>query len=235
MKKNLTCFLIIIAVIASCFISVGYYFHFGMIGPGLPDSINGWYFPEPTGYDNNGTRMFTGTGSEHFGMTGSISKSCSSLFPVISDNCLQSRYARFYPNNSRMDGEFVVISWEFNRTKDFDSAEQLLYQSLKNSGNVSNANLNLSQELRRVLLIPGNTIQYEFSSVPVTRYISERTSGFFIEYKQPLLKERQDYIIMYYGVLDTADVQTHESFLTTLMVQGGFPQDPGRISGLMET
>ena len=96
---------------------VGIYFNFGMIGPGLPPSINGWYFPSPDGKTFNGTRFFSNTGSEHFGMIGEVSASCPSLFPSISSDCLYGEFERYYANSSPMPERYIVISWYFNSDK----------------------------------------------------------------------------------------------------------------------
>lgn|SRR5208337_537996 len=234
MKRRRKLVAIAITVFAVFCIFLGYYFHFGMIGPGLPDSINGWYFPQPTGYDNNGTRMFIGTGSEHYGMTGSVNQTCPPLFPALARDCIQARYDRFYPNNSRMAGQYMVVSWYFADADDYANAEQDLCNFLNRSGNVSDTSLDLRPELQRLSAVSTDRTRYMFTSVPVTQYASDATSGFFISYKKPLLRDRQDYIIMYYGVLNDSDIRPHAPFLTTLMVQGGFPQNQTTISRLLE-
>jgi hypothetical protein len=235
MKRKLKLIVIaIVAVTVFCTI-LGFYCNFWMIGPGLPASINGWYFPQPTGYYSNGTRMFTETGTEHYGMSGSINQICPQLFPAYSRDCIQARYERYYANDSKMGAQYIVISWYFNDTDDFSNAEQELNNFLKRSGNVKNIRLDLKPELQRLsAILPEQRAQYTFTSVPVTQYTSDATSGYFISYKRPLLRDRQDYIIMYYGVLDDSDIRTHATFLTTLLIRGGFPQDPAVISRLPE-
>jgi hypothetical protein len=226
--------IVLVMVLISIILIAGSYFHFGFIGPGLPDSINGWYFPEPDGFYNNGTRMFTGTGTEHFGRIGGISSTCPLMFPNISDECIGGQYERFYPDLSPMDDKYVAISWSFNRTEDFENAEKILYQSLEESGNISVMILDIGPELRRRSAIGDNETQYGFNKVPVTQYISNKTSGYFMEFRRPLLQDREDYMIVYYGVLDSNDMSAHSRFLTVLMVQGGFPPYD-RISRLMDT
>jgi len=214
---------VFILILISVILIAGSYFHFGFIGPGLPNSINGWYFPEPDGYYNNGTWMFTGTGTEHFGRTGEISTTCLSLFPKISDECIEGKFERFNPDLSPMDDKYVAISWGFNKTEDFENSEKILYQFLEKTGNISLTNLDIGPELRRRLSTGDNKTQYDFNEVPVTRYTSNNTSGYFIEFRRPLLRDRPDYMIVYYGVLDSGDISAHSRFLTVLMVEGGFP------------
>lgn len=229
--------LIMIGIGASAILCavLGFHFHFGMIGPGLPSSVNGWYFPDPTGNYNNGTRMFTETGTEQYGMSGSISQACPQLFPTISRDCIQARYERFSANDSKMSPQYIVISWYFNDTDDFSNAELELNNFLKRSGNVKNIRLDFDPELQRLsAVLPEQRAQYTFTAVPVSQYTSNVTSGYFIVYTRPLIRDRQDYIIMYYGVLNDSDIRAHEAFLTTLLVQGGFPPDPSVISPLRE-
>jgi hypothetical protein len=235
MKRKLKFIVIAIGAVTVFCTILGFYSNFWMIGPGLPASINGWYFPQPTGDYSHGTQMFTETGTEHYGMSGSINRICPQLFPALSRDCIQAQYERFYANDSKMGAQYIVISWYFNDTDDFSNAEQDLYNFLERSGDVKNIDLDVKPELQRLsAILPEQRAHYTFTSVPVTQYTSDSTSGYFISYKRPLLRDRQDYIIMYYGVLDDSDIRTHTPFLTTLLIRGGFPQDPAVISRLQE-
>lgn len=198
---------------------------FGMIGPGLPPSINGWYFPPvPDGYRLGNTRVFTGTGAEHFGMIGEVSTSCPALFPAISQDCIHAEYERLHLNMTPMESRYIVISWCFNRTTTFEDAERILYQELARSGEVSTTDV--------AVLQAGNEGRVQGVLVPVTQFFSNETSGYFIEYRRPLLKSREDYLIMYYGVLGSRDLGVHAPFLAVLMAKGGIPEDTGTIHPL---
>jgi len=230
MKQEWKRIMMVIGTVAILVVVIGWFCGFVMIGPGLPPSVNGWYFPQPDGRYIDGTRVFANTGAEHYGMNGPVSRICPDMFPVISSDCIQAQYERFYANDSRMDSHYIVISWYFNNTAKFADAEQELNDFLKRSGTVSDIRLDLNPEFQRVSAFRADDIQYSFTSVPVSQYTSNATSGYFIVYNRPLIRDRQDYIIMYYGVLNDSDIRTHEAFLTTLLVQGGFPTDPGVIS-----
>jgi hypothetical protein len=235
MKRNGKLIVMVIGAFTVFCIILGFFFNFWMIGPGLPASINGWYFPQPTGDYSHGTRMFTETGTEHYGMSGSISQACPQLFPALSNDCIYAHYERFYANDSKRSPQYIVISWYFNDTDDFSNAEEELDNFLKRSGDVEDISLDINPELQRLsAILPEQQALYAFTSVPVLQYTSDSTSGYFIAYEKPLLRDRQDYIIMYYGVLDDSDIRTHATFLTTLLVRGGFPQDLAVISRLRE-
>ncbi|MCK9632546.1 MAG: hypothetical protein M0R30_13020 [Methanoregula sp.] len=235
MKREWKRIMMGIGTVAIFGVVIGWFCNFGMIGPGLPPSINGWYFPQPDGRYNDGTQIFANTGAEHYGMNGPVSRICPEMFPVLSSDCIQAQYERFYANDSGMDSHYIVISWYFNDAIKFSDAEHELNDFLKRSGTVSDISLDLNPEFQRISALRADNVQYSFTSVPVSQYTSNVTSGYFITYARPLIRDRQDYIVMYYGVLNDSDIRAHATFLTTLLVKGGFPQDPDVISQLSES
>jgi hypothetical protein len=218
---------VVVAIIAAGLLVVTFILNFMMIGPGLPPSINGWYFPPvPEGYHLGNTRMFTGTGADHFGMIGEVSRSCPDLFPAISQDCIYAEYERLYPNMTSMGSRYIVVSYYFNRTATFKDGEHILYQELASSGKVTTTDM--------AILQAGDDGQGREVLVPVTQFISNETSGYFIEYQRPLLSSREDYLIMYYGILGSRDLGVHAPFLAILMSKGGIPKDTGAIHPLTD-
>lgn len=226
MTKNRWKLIVVAAILAAGLLAVAANLNLGMIGPGLPPSINGWYFPVPDGYHFGNTRLFTGTGAEHFGMIGDVSRSCPALFPAISQDCISAEYERLYPNMTSMESRYIVVSWYFNRTAAFEDGERILYRELARSGNVTTTGVAILQAgddgLGREVL------------VPVTQFIGHGTSGYFIEYRRPLLPSREDYLVMYYGVLGSRDLEAHTPFLVILMSEGGLPAETGAIHPLAD-
>lgn len=224
-KKRWKC-IAVIAILAVGLLAVAANLTFGMIGPGLPPSINGWYFPVPDGNRIGNTRVFTGTGAEHFGMIGEVSQSCPVLFPTISQDCIHAEYEQLYPNMTSMESRYIVASWYFNNTATFEDGERILHWELARSGKVTTTGVTILQA--------GNEGCGLEVLVPVTQFISNKTSGFFIEYRRPLLSSREDYLIMYYGILGSRDLEAHAPFLAVLMSKGGTPEDTGTIHPLAD-
>jgi hypothetical protein len=145
MTKNRWKLILVASILAAGLLAVAATLNFGVIGPGLPPSISGWYFPGPDGYHLDSTRMFTGTGAEHFGMIGEVSRSCPALFPTISQDCIHAEYERLYPNMTSMESRYIVVSWYFNRTATFEDGERILYRELARSGKVTTTSVAILQ------------------------------------------------------------------------------------------
>lgn len=173
-----------IAAILALFIAGGLlmlflFLQFIAIGPGLPppESMPEWYIPE-------GNRIME----------------CTSYFPQVSGYCSYMNYTR-----SGFDDQFfLVASWYFNDAKKFWQAQERLYQYLKDSGQVSTVELNISEEMieeiknreSRQAWVP----TYGPKTFYVTQYESKTTSGYFLVYSKPFLSSKEDYFIVYYGI-----------------------------------
>lgn len=214
MEKRWT-LLAIIVVLAAALIAFAANLDFGLIGPGLPPSINGWYFPVPDGDRLGNTRIFTGTGAQHFGMIGEVNQSCPDMFPAISQDCIHAEYERLNPDMTSMEPRYIVVSWYFDRMAAFEEGERVLHQALACSGNVTTASVAIQPS--------GDNRQIR--EVPMTEFVGSKTSGYFVEYRRPLISSREDYLIIYYGVLGSQDLEAHATFLAALISEGGIPPD----------
>jgi hypothetical protein len=111
-------------------------------------------------------------------------------------------------------------------TATFEDGERILHRVLAGSGKVTTTGVTILQA--------GNEGHGQEVLVPVTQFISNGTSGYFIEYRRPLLSSREDYLIMYYGILGSRDLEAHAPFLAVLMSKGGIMEDTGTIQPLAD-
>jgi len=66
----------------------------------------------------------------------------------------------------------------------------------------------------------------------VTEYGSETTSGYFLVYKKPFLAGRDDYFIVYYGLMGSVNLSKQTPFLKELITDGYYLNEPGTVWGL---
>jgi len=174
------------------------------IGPGLPPSES-----MPKWY-------IPGSWQKH-------EQSCTSLFPEISSYCHKRNFS---------GGKFINV-WYFDDESKFLKGEDLLYRHLEENGNIFHRELNISTELqdeierREVENFPNFTF---FNS---TGYESPETSGYFLVYKRPFLKGREDYFIAYYGILGTTNLTEETPALKKLIAESYYMSNKeGKVDGL---
>ncbi|HHV23156.1 MAG TPA: hypothetical protein GXX65_00910 [Methanosarcina sp.] len=198
-------FLIFFMVI---FIGVWLVLDFIRIGPGLPSpkAMPGWYIPGA--------------------WRGNV-QSCISSFPEISPYCNAGNYS---------GGKFINI-WYFEDESEFLKAEDVLYLYLEENGNLSQQEININTELQEV----AERLEAENSWKPIfgphsfntTRYESPETSGYFLVYKRPFLKEREDYFIAYYGIRGMTNLTEETPALKKLIAKSYYmSNEEGKVDGL---
>jgi len=181
------------------------------IGPGYPppEALQKWYIPQPRyEYAENGSVVVNRTINGGILLPGNIEEGCPPLFPVSSRYCSHAVYA-----DTGSGDRYLVINWYFDDSADLSQAEMDLCSHLRASGNVSLAELALPGE--------PDISQGEQSSrrVPVTRFESEESSGYFIVVEKPLSPEHDDYFVVYYGVVGTVILSDHVAALEDLMLR----------------
>ncbi|AKB19009.1 hypothetical protein [Methanosarcina sp. WWM596] len=177
---------------------------FIQIGPGLPPSKSMPKWYIPGAWQGN-------------------AHSCTSSFPTISPYCKVGKFS---------DGRFISV-WYFDAESEFLKGEDTLYRYLEENGDVFQQELNISTELqdeierREVENFPNFTF---FNS---TGYESPETSGYFLVYKRPFLKGREDYFIAYYGILGTINLTEETPALKKLIAESYYmSNEEGKVDGL---
>lgn len=185
-------------------IGVWFVLDFIRIGPGLPPSESMPKWYIPGAWQGN-------------------EQGCTSLFPEISPYCKVGRYS---------DGRFISV-WYFDDESEFLEGEDTLYRDLEENGNVFQQELNISTELqeeierREVENFPNLT---SFNS---TGYEGPETSGYFLVYERPFLKGREDYFIVYYGIMGTTNLTEEAPTLKILMAESYYmSNEEGRVDDL---
>lgn len=206
-NKKITFLLLLIVAL------VGVWFIFDIlpIGPGLPPpkGMPNQYIPGAD--DLKGNR-----------------NSCFSSFPNnISPYCNAGKFS---------DGVFINV-WYFDVESNFLTGEDVLYHYLKENGNLSQQEINISTEIQEVYKrgqSDNNTTWETF--VPrllnITEYTSHETSGYFIVHEKPFLETREDYFIVYYGTPDTESFTEEKPTLKKLIAKSYLY---GKIHGLRES
>lgn len=178
------------------------------IGPGLPssESMPKWYIPGA--------------------WKGNV-QSCTSFFPQISPYCNAGKYS---------GGKFINV-WYFDDESEFLKGEDILYRYLEEGGNLSQQKLNISAELKEVIRRREAKISYSETFGPhsfnTTEYESPETSGYFLVYKRPFLKGREDYFIAYYGIMGTTNLTEETPALKKLIAKSYYmSNEEGKVDGL---
>ncbi|WP_048194991.1 hypothetical protein [Methanococcoides methylutens] len=134
-----------------------------------------------------------------------------SLFPAISEYSAAGRYS-----NST-----IMCVWYFEKESSFLEGEQKLSEYLKESGQVEIVEVNITNELNKVINDRGKNWQPTNGPrvFDVTKYQGTKTSGYFIVYKTPFLEKSEDYFIAYYGTKDTNNFTTKKNDLLYLIAR----------------
>lgn len=179
------------------------------IGPGLPpsESMPKWYIP---------------------GAWQKSEKGCTSLFPKISSYCDMGNFS----------GEKFISVWYFDGESEFLKGEDTLYQYLNSNGSVSQQKLNISTELQeRIKREDANSSwgpTVDSHSFNATEYESPETSGYFLVYERPFLETREDYFIVYYGIMGLTNLTEETPELKKLIAESYYmSNEEGKVDGLM--
>ncbi|WP_292388779.1 hypothetical protein [Methanosarcina sp. UBA5] len=202
-KKIAFLVFIIIAIVGTWFI-----LDILSIGPGLPppEAMPKWYIPGA--------------------WQGNV-QSCTSFFPQISPYCKSRNYS---------EGKFMIV-WYFDDESKFLKGEDTLYQYLNANGNVFQQKLNISTELQEKIKRDKANNSWGPTSGPhlfnATGYESLETSGYFLVYKRPFLKDREDYFIAYYGIMGTMNLTEETPALKKLIAESYYMSKEGKVDNLM--
>ena len=157
-----------------------------------------------------------------------VESGCTSFFPEISPYC----------SFGESSGGKFIVSWYFDDESEFSKGQDALYRYLEEKGNVSQQKLNISTELQEVAQRREAENSSERPSFGpyyfnVIGYESPETSGYFLVYKRPFLKDREDYFIMFYGIKNTANLIEKTPDLKKLVAESYYmANENGKIEGL---
>ncbi|MEA1894691.1 MAG: hypothetical protein U9N36_05725 [Euryarchaeota archaeon] len=204
-------------------------------GPGLPPpaGMPMWYIP---GYDTrieNETIIEDRSVAEHFELIGDRMEGCPSCFPAISQYCGYANYTR-----TGSDDRYLIAAWYFDDNTKFLHAEADLYLYLEEYGRVFTVELNISEEMDAEIKRRENRLVWGPTFGPkrfnVTEYESETTSGYFLIYKKPFLAGREDYFIVYYGLMNTPQISEQTRLALRELMAGGYYSESGMVGALLD-
>lgn len=140
-----------------------------------------------------------------------VEKGSPPFFPEVSSQCYSGNYSRHK----------FITAWYFDDRAAFLKGERILYRFLKEEGRVFVEEFDLNEELR---------IYGRETSGPVffnaTGYEGENVSGYFLVYERPFFEERDDYFIVFYGVMED-DLSEQKPALKKLMAKSFWHRGEG--------
>jgi hypothetical protein len=186
------------------FIGVWLVLDFIRIGPGLPPSESMPKWYIPGAWQGN-------------------IQSCTSSFPKISPYCNAGNYS---------EGKFINV-WYFDDESKFLKGEDTLYLYLEENGNVFHQELNISAELQEEIERREVENSCNITSFNATGYESPETSGYFLVYKRPFLETREDYFIVYYGIMGLTNLTEETPELKKLIAESYYmSNEEGKVDDL---
>lgn len=196
--------IVFLIFLVAAVIGVWFLLNFIKIGPGLPPSESMPKWYIPGAWREN-------------------VENCTSSFPEISPYCNAGNYS---------GGEFINV-WYFDDESEFLKGEDMLYSHLEENGNVFHQELNISTELQEEIEIREVENFPNLTSFNVTGYESPETSGYFLVYERPFLKGREDYFIVYYGIMGPTNLTEETPALKKLIAESFYmSNEEGKIDGL---
>jgi len=210
-------------------------------GPGLPPpaGMPNWYIPgtgiligeNGTPVIKNGTPVVGRSVAEHFELIGDRMEGYPFCFPAVSQYCGYANYTR-----TGSDDRYLIAAWYFDDSKNFLQAEEDLYQYLEEYGRISTVELDIDEEMDAEIKRRESRLAWGPTFGPkrfnVTEYESETTSGYFLVYKKPFLAGRDDYFIVYYGLMGSVNLSNQAPFLKELITDGYYLNEPGTVGEL---
>lgn len=132
-----------------------------------------------------------------------------------------SRYGIFGNTGS---GESMVIAvWYFKRESDFVPTEGQLVKYLKDHGILNPAELDFRAEQQVIKKMNQENPRESRLMIPQTvqgtAYSDNETAGYFFVIQRPISLDREDYYLMYYGVVTTSDLSSATPSLKLLMAE----------------
>lgn len=150
-------------------------------------------------------------------------QSCTSSFPKISPYCNAGNYS---------EGKFINV-WYFDDESKFLKGEDTLYLYLEENGNVFHQELNISAELQEEIERREVENSCNITSFNATGYESPETSGYFLVYKRPFLETREDYFIVYYGIMGLTNLTEETPELKKLIAESYYmSNEEGKVDDL---
>jgi len=130
-----------------------------------------------------------------------------------------------------------MIVWYFDDESEFLKGEDTLYRYLNANGSVFQQKLNISTELQEKIKRDkanntwGPTVgSHSFNA---TGYESPQASGYFLVYERPFLETREDYFIVYYGIMGTTNLIEETPALKKLIAESYYmSNEEGKVDGL---
>ncbi|MCK9632103.1 MAG: hypothetical protein M0R30_10730 [Methanoregula sp.] len=191
-----------------------------MIGPGIPPDADMSYLMlsdqgpsfERCPLIQNGSKTPPGL------CVDSIREGNYPHFPELSPS---SRYGIFGNTGS---GESMVIAvWYFKRENDFVLKEGQLVKYLQDHGIINKGELDFSAEQqvikKRNLENPRESRLMIPQTVQGTAYSDNETAGYFFVIQRPISLDREDYYLMYYGVVTNNTPSSATPSLKLLMAE----------------
>lgn len=177
--------------------------HFLKIGPGVPPPqyLARLLIPEGDVSVQNCSQTNDTISTSRFVRTGRISDENSALFPEL------SRYSSHALYQSVTTNATMVISvWYFDNEREYSQAQEDLLTYLATEGTTNSAEILVDYPV----LCEGNSASGE-TKIPGsdnkqrirgTWYSGQSGSGIFLAISRPLMSERDDFFIQYYGMTE---------------------------------
>ncbi len=173
------------------------------IGPGVPPPqyLPRLLIPEGDIATENCSGQADTSKSIHFVRLGRISDESTALFPALSR---YSSYATYQSGTT--NATMIIAAWYFDNERDYSQAQKDLLEFLTANGTTDAREIILEYPnkcrdsgTRNETKIPGLG---KSRTIRGTTYSGKTGSGIFLAVSRPLMNERDDFFIQYYGTAD---------------------------------
>lgn len=173
------------------------------IGPGVPPPqyLPRLLIPEEDIYINNCSDSAETNRTTRFVRTGQISDKNPALFPVLSRYSSHALY-----QSVRTNATMMIAVWYFDNEREYTQAQKDLLTYLAVNGTTDSEEIVLDYPV----LFTGNNASSEMifpaseriQKARGTAYSGKFGSGIFFAISRPLMSERDDFFIQYYGMTE---------------------------------
>jgi hypothetical protein len=194
------------------------------IGPGVPPPqyLPRLLIPEGDIAAGNCSGQTDTPGPIHFVRLGRISDENPALFPALSR---YSSYATYQSGTT--NATMIIAAWYFDNERDYAQAQKDLLAYLTANGTTDAIEINLEYPdtcndsgTRNETKIPGLE---KSRTIRGTTYSGKTGSGIFLAVSHPLMSERDDFFIQYYGTADPQGLSRNTSEIFDLIMMNERP------------
>jgi hypothetical protein len=191
--------IVLILVIGGIFLGI----NFLKVGPGVPPPqyLPHLLIPEGDLAPGNCFGQAETRGSIHFVRLGQISDENPALFPALSRH---SSYVTYQSGTT--NATMIIAAWYFDNERDFSRAQKDLLAYLTAHGTTGTREIILEYPGQCSTSGTGNETKIpgleKSRTIRGTTYSGKTGSGIFLSVSRPLMNERDDFFIQYYGTAD---------------------------------